>query len=129
MASAVISVTLLVFLTTAIAQSAIPEDCPMYNTIAGTRNEPFSEGKYSLPYQRPEKRCRTFSVAEVDAVIEEMKGEIADPDLSRLFENTFPNTLDTTISWKGFAEEDPEEEVRTAFCYIKGGNGPLTACS
>ena len=104
------SVVLSVLLTMAVAQSAIPEDCPMYNTVAGTRNEPFSEGKYSLPYQRPDKRCRTFSVAEVDAVIEEMKGEIADPDLSRLFENTFPNTLDTTISWKGFAEEDPEEE-------------------
>ena len=120
MALAVASVALPVLLTTAVAQSTVPEDCPNYNTVAGTRNEPFSEGKYALPYQRPDERCRTFSVPEVDAVIEEVKGEIADPDLSRLFENTFPNTLDTTISWKGFAEKDPEEEVRTVSSICEG---------
>jgi hypothetical protein len=91
---------------------AIPEDCPTFDQTSGARSPPLSEGKYALPYQRPEPRCRTFSVPEVDAVIEQMKGEIADPDLFRLFENTFPNTLDSTISWKGLGKDDPEEEVR-----------------
>ena len=100
-----------VSLATAAAQNGLPEDCPGYNTVAGRRNEPFSEGRHALPYQRPEERCRTFVVPEVDAAIEQMKDTIEDPDLFRLFENTFPNTLDTTISWKGFAEDDPEEEV------------------
>lgn len=114
MAWLVVLVALSVSLTTAVAQSGVPEDCPKYNTVAVLKNKPSSEGKYALPYQRPEKRCRTFAVREVDATIEEMKNEIEDPDLFRLFENTFPNTLDTTISWEGFAEEDPGEEVRVA---------------
>ena len=45
-----------------------------------------------------------------------MKGLVKDPDLFRLFENCFPNTLDTAITWKGLAnntdESFYEEEVR-----------------
>jgi hypothetical protein len=59
---------------------------------------------------RPDPACRTFNSTAVEAssfttclkcladdieqkVIAEMKERIADPDLARLFENTFPNTL------------------------------------
>lgn len=116
MSAPIVFVSLLwVLVATAVAQTNIPADCPKYNTVAGMRNEPLSEGKYALPYQRPEERCRTFTVPQVDSAIEAIKSEIADPDLFRLFENTFPNTLDTTISWKGFGEEDPEEEVSAVF--------------
>lgn len=60
---------------------------------------------------RPEQACRKYTVPEVENVIDDMKGLVKDPDLFRLFENAFPNTLDTTISWKGFANNGSEEEV------------------
>lgn len=95
-----------------LAAAAVPEDCPPYYPIANstnTANSTRSKGKYALPYQRPESRCRTFAVPEVEEMIEEMRAEIADPDLFRLFENTFPSTLDTTISWKGVGQDEDEE--------------------
>ncbi|RWA04765.1 hypothetical protein EKO27_g10340 [Xylaria grammica] len=60
---------------------------------------------------RPEKACRKYTSPEVEGVIDDMKGLVKDPDLFRLFENAFPNTLDTTISWKGFANNGTEEEL------------------
>ena len=52
-----------------------------------------------LPYQRPNKLCRTFTSALVEKVIEEITERMVDKDLARLFENAFPNTLDTTVRW------------------------------
>ncbi|KAF4552779.1 Metal-independent alpha-mannosidase-like protein 1 [Elsinoe fawcettii] len=46
---------------------------------------------------------------EVEDTINTVKEEIADPDLARLFENTYPNTLDTTIKWKGTSSSTGEE--------------------
>ena len=43
--------------------------------------------------------CRLFQSQAVDDLIQEMVGKIADPDLARLFENAYPNTLDTTVRW------------------------------
>ena len=77
----------------------------------------------SLPYRHPEERCRAFEVPEVDAVIREIKCEVADPKLFRLFENTFPNTLDTTVLWKWFSEENLEEGV-SAIANSATGNDP-----
>jgi meiotically up-regulated gene 157 (Mug157) protein len=61
---------------------------------------------------RPDPSCRKYTLPEVEKAIDDMKGLVKDPDLFRLFENAFPNTLDTTVSWKGFASDDTEEEVR-----------------
>lgn len=38
-----------------------------------------------------------------------MKSKIKDPDLYRLFENSYPNTVDTAIKWKGYAKGTDEE--------------------
>ena len=37
--------------------------------------------------------------ATTQKVITDMKARQKDPDLARLFENTFPNTLDTTVKY------------------------------
>ncbi|KAF2224746.1 hypothetical protein BDZ85DRAFT_232850 [Elsinoe ampelina] len=83
--------------------------CPDYSDYSSRPHAPFSEGRYNLSYQRPDISCRTFSLPIVEEAINTVRGEIADPDLARLFENTFPNTLDTTIKWKGVSKSTGEE--------------------
>ncbi|OLN85128.1 Meiotically up-regulated gene 157 protein 1 [Colletotrichum chlorophyti] len=94
-----------------LATAALKPNCPQFTNYAAALHEPFSDGVHKLSYQRPPPECRTASFPEVEKTINEMKTVIKDPDLSRLFENTFPNTLDTTIAWTGLAEEDPDEEL------------------
>lgn len=60
---------------------------------------PFSEGPLQLPFQRPAKHCRTFESPLVEQVIEDFNSKMIDKDLARIFENAFPNTLDTTVRW------------------------------
>ena len=64
-----------------------------------TNSPPFSDGPMSLPFQRPARVCRTFESDAVEEVIEDMKSRMVDKDLARIFENAFPNTLDTTVAW------------------------------
>lgn len=52
-----------------------------------------------LPYQRPAAVCRTFESPLVEEIIDELKQRMVDKDLARIFENAFPNTLDTTVRW------------------------------
>ncbi|KAJ1325853.1 hypothetical protein MN608_09051 [Microdochium nivale] len=93
------------------AQDAIPASCPGYSSHAKKRNEPLSPFAYQLAYQRPSPECRTFNASAVEATIRRMKGQIFDLDLHRLFENTFPNTLDTCIRWRGHAANNTDEEL------------------
>ncbi|KAH7029086.1 uncharacterized protein B0I36DRAFT_325020 [Microdochium trichocladiopsis] len=93
------------------AQPPRPFDCPGYSSYAKQRNEPLSPFAYQLPYQRPSPECRTFNASAVEATIRRMKGQIFDLDLHRLFENTFPNTLDTCIKWRGHAANNTDEEL------------------
>ncbi|KAI4152577.1 MAG: hypothetical protein LQ341_000684 [Variospora aurantia] len=62
-------------------------------------HRPLSNGPLSLPYQRPAPHCRTFSSPLVERVIEDLTSRMKDKDLARIFENAFPNTLDTTVRW------------------------------
>lgn len=52
-----------------------------------------------MPYQRPAPHCRTFSSSLVEDIIGNVTARMEDKDLARIFENAFPNTLDTTVRW------------------------------
>ncbi|KAA6410408.1 MAG: glycoside hydrolase family 125 [Lasallia pustulata] len=83
--------------------------CPDYSHYSRQKHEPYSSGVHQLPFQRPSAECRTFVSQDVEDTIARMQSIIKDPDLYRLFENTFPNTLDTAIKWRGYAWADEEE--------------------
>ncbi|HEY5462310.1 MAG TPA: glycoside hydrolase family 125 protein [Hanamia sp.] len=53
-----------------------------------------------LPNKRPPLGERRFTSPAVEATITKMKKVIKDPELAWLFENCFPNTLDTTAFFK-----------------------------
>lgn len=93
------------------AAAAAAADCPPYEQYARQLHEPYSGGRYKFPYQRPANECRSYVVPEVERVIADMKHKVRDPDLYRLFLNTWPNTVDTTVLWHGTSAENPEEEV------------------
>ena len=50
--------------------------------------------------KRPKLAERKFISTAVENEIEKMKSKIADKELGWLFENCFPNTLDTTVTFK-----------------------------
>lgn len=61
---------------------------------------------------RPAVSERKFISKAVEATIRSVKSKIADPELAWMFENCFPNTLDTTISHFS-AEGEPDTFVIT----------------
>ena len=73
--------------------------CPDYKHYSFTPHRPLSKGPLALPYQRPSPHCRTFSSLLVEQIIEDVTSQMYDKDLARIFENAFPNTLDTTVRW------------------------------
>ncbi|KAJ4392993.1 hypothetical protein N0V93_002197 [Gnomoniopsis smithogilvyi] len=95
----------------AVGPVSTDDDCPEYGRYAAMRHEPFTGGSWNLPYQRPVKGCRKVVVDEVEEVIREMNKTVKDPDLFRLFENCFPNTLDTSVMWTGVSSENVKEEL------------------
>lgn len=71
--------------------------CGMWNTtetVAQTDNGADYESK------RPAAANRHFSSKAVEALIERVKSDIADPKLRWMFENCYPNTLDTTVKFQ-----------------------------
>ncbi|AEE54215.1 glycoside hydrolase family 125 protein [Haliscomenobacter hydrossis] len=54
----------------------------------------------NLESKRPALADRKFSSDAVEATIVQLKKQIADPELAWLFENCFPNTLDTTVEFE-----------------------------
>jgi meiotically up-regulated gene 157 (Mug157) protein len=65
-----------------------------------------------LPSARPAQPSRRFQSPAVEALIARLKPTIADPALATLFENCFPNTLDTTVT-TGSIDSQPDTYVVT----------------
>ncbi len=56
--------------------------------------------KKDFESKRPPLSDRKFTSKAVDDAISKIKKQIADPELAWLFENCFPNTLDTTVDFE-----------------------------
>ena len=67
----------------------------------------------SFVSQRPAPALRSFANDGVEALIAEVAGAIADPELAWLFTNCLPNTLDTTIDHRIDADGRPDTYVIT----------------
>ena len=65
-----------------------------------------------LVSMRPTPGQRRFVSDAVEAKIVEVKRAIADPELAWLFENCFPNTLDTTVTFSTY-QNRPDTYVIT----------------
>jgi len=87
-----------------VPEHLLKQQCPVYSYYSSVPHLPYSNGPLKLAFQRPVKECRTFQSAAVEKVIEEVTSRMKDPDLARIFENCFPNTLDTTIRWYTLGE-------------------------
>lgn len=83
----------------AAASSLAGAQCPDFTTFSQSPQGNPSKGPLGLPLMRPSPACRTFNSSAVEKVISDMTSRLKDPDLARLFENTFPNTLDTTVKY------------------------------
>ncbi|KAH9951757.1 Six-hairpin glycosidase-like protein [Amylocystis lapponica] len=86
-------------IATALGAVLSSAQCPDYTTYSQTPQGNPSTGPLALPYMRPSPACRTFNSSAVEDVISNMTVRLKDPDIARLFENSFPNTLDTTVRY------------------------------
>ncbi|EAS28248.3 uncharacterized protein CIMG_09452 [Coccidioides immitis RS] len=91
----------------------LAEACPDYTEYAAERHPPYSEGPLKLPFQRPAEVCRTFSSPYVEKVIEDVTSRMVDKDLARIFQNAFPNTLDTTVKWHINGSEEAKKSKKS----------------
>ncbi|KAM0323523.1 hypothetical protein ACHAQA_008804 [Verticillium albo-atrum] len=94
--------------------------CPNYVQYSTFAHRPFSEGPLSLPFQRPDPRCRTFHSDEIERVIEEVTSRMKDPDLARLFENAFPSTTDTTVKFHTDGTDSSHIELKERGIKVDG---------
>lgn len=83
--------------------------CPDYSDYSQGYHAPFSSGRYNLSYQRPSLECRTFTSQDVEDIVNTLQGVISDPDPYRLLRNSYPNTLDAAVRWKGYTDGTNEE--------------------
>ncbi len=78
-----------------------------------------------MPDARPRVWKRRFRTALVEAEMERLAGKIADPALRRIWMNSHPNTLDTTVAW---TDLQPDEADHTkSFSHHRRHRGELAA--
>ncbi len=78
----------------------------------GLQRSASSATKQEFVSQRPALGKRKFTSPAVEATIVRVKARIADPKLAWMFENCFPNTLDTTVNFR-VADGKPDTFVIT----------------
>lgn len=59
----------------------------------------FAAGTKDFPVVRIAKGKRNFESASIEKAIAEFQSKVKDPELTWLFNNCFPNTLDTTVTY------------------------------
>lgn len=64
-------------------------------------------------YVRPSEDIRAFRSAAVDALVEKVTAEIPDAKFKTLFANCYPNTIDTTVSYRALPDGDDDTFVYT----------------
>jgi meiotically up-regulated gene 157 (Mug157) protein len=67
---------------------------------AGILMSKLSLAAETYPVVRVPASQRKFTSKAVEAAIKEFKAKVKNPELGWLFENCFPNTLDTTVTYK-----------------------------
>ena len=70
------------------------------DAFALNSNSIFDLGLKDFVSQRPPLAQRKFTSKAIEAAIVRIKKKIANPELAWLFENCFPNTLDTTVDFE-----------------------------
>ena len=60
----------------------------------------FAKGTPGFESKRPPLVQRKFSSEHVESAIEEIKKALPNKEISWLFENCFPNTIDTTVDFE-----------------------------
>src|SRR5690349_23564827 len=86
--------------------------CAGLATTLGPRRYDCATIKSDFPVVRPLPSGRKFVSNAVEAKITEVEGTMADRELAWLFENCFPNTLDTTVTF-GIRDNRPDTLVVT----------------
>ena len=64
------------------------------------RSQLFAQGFTGFESKRPPVDKRHFTSKAVEATIDKMKKQLGNKELAWLFENCYPNTLDTTVYYK-----------------------------
>lgn len=105
------------------SQEQLKPDCPpSYENYLRGRPGPPSAGSRQFPFVRPPPACRTYKVPALEDYIGKMEATIKDPDLYRLFQNSFPNTLDTMVKWHGYANDEEGKPTGEELTYIITGD-------
>ncbi|HVW15441.1 MAG TPA: glycoside hydrolase family 125 protein [Mucilaginibacter sp.] len=79
---------------------------------AGLKPSWFDEPQKRFESKRVSPNLRRFTSTAVESTITRIKGDIADPEIAWMFENCYPNTLDTTVKFKN-KERKPDTFVIT----------------
>jgi len=112
----IISLLLLIYFTRVLGAPVLVDKCPSYGRHAMQRHEENRSTGDMNCHSRGQRQNaglitrRKWRMPLNDCVI---RLRIRTLYIHRLFENAFPNTLDTMVKWKGFAWKDGKRATFT----------------